>query len=66
MVIFEAAGAGSARFDACNNIGAPNAVAVMRTRLIEESDVKNYAIDLLKGLQTLWKTAKPPATVRAC
>ena len=59
-MIFEAAGLGTARFDACTCLGAPNAIVTLHTQLVNVADVKPYSTELLQALAELWDGAPAP------
>ena len=61
-MIFEAAGLGTTRFDAVSRIGEPDAILIVRTRWLEEHDVKRLAQALIDATVALWPDK--PAVVR--
>ena len=58
-MIFEASGLGTARFDACTNLDAPNAMVTLRTQWVDRTDIQNYATRLLAEIAELWAPMKP-------
>lgn len=54
-MIFESLGLGTARYDAVNALGPPDAIIVVRTRHVEEKRVKALASELMAAYAALWQ-----------